>query len=121
MYLIPLLALIIGVLIGIRTAIPISGDSGNYIGIAVIAGLDSLFGGWRAVFEKKFQANIFITGFFSNILIAGFLAWLGDHLGVNLFLAAALVMGWRIFTNLSMMRRYAVDSWQEYISKKKSS
>jgi small basic protein len=49
----------------------------------------------------------------SNVLIASLLAILGDYLGLDLFLAATLVMGWRIFTNLSMIRRHAINRWQD--------
>ena len=113
MFLIPLVALIVGILIGIRTAFPISGDFAPYIGVGVIAGIVSVFGGWRAALEGKFQNDVFITGFVSNVLIAAFLAFLGDYIGINLFLAASLVLGWRIFNNLSMIRRHAINSWQD--------
>ncbi|HXH60447.1 MAG TPA: small basic family protein [Fimbriimonadaceae bacterium] len=113
MFLIPLLALIVGVLVGIKTAVPVSGIVGIYLGVAVIAGIDSVFGGWRSALEGKFRNDVFVTGFVSNVLIAAFLAWLGDHLGINLFLAAALVMGWRIFTNLSIIRRIGIERWKE--------
>jgi small basic protein len=111
--LIPLLALIVGVLIGVRTAFPVSGEVGQYIGVGVIAGIDSVFGGWRSALEGKFQNDVFITGFVSNVLIASFLAYLGDRIGLDLLLAASLVLGWRIFNNLSMIRRHAINSWQD--------
>lgn len=120
MFLIPLFAILIGVLLGIRFGWPLSGEAGTYIGISVIAGLDSVFGGWRAALEGKFQSGVFITGFVSNVLIAALLSFLGDSVGIDLLMAAALVMGWRIFTNLSMIRRYAIVRWQDSRSKGKS-
>jgi small basic protein len=112
-FLIPLVALIVGILIGIRIAVPVPGEIGQYIAVGVIAGIDSVFGGWRAALEGKFQNDVFITGFVSNVLIASFLAYLGDRIGLDLFLAASLVLGWRIFNNLSMIRRHAMNSWQD--------
>ncbi len=41
-----------------------------------------------------------------NTILAGALAYLGDRLGVDLFLAAAVVLGGRMFLNLSLIRRY---------------
>ena len=38
--------------------------------------------------------------------MAAFLAYLGDLIGVSLYLAAAVVLGGRIFLNLSLIRRY---------------
>jgi small basic protein len=87
--------------------------------VAVIAGLDTVFGGMRSVLESKFRADIFISGFFSNILIAFFLAWLGDQIGINLFVAAALVLGARMFTNLSLIRRILITQWQDARQKKR--
>jgi small basic protein len=119
-FLIPLLALVVGILIGIRTAFPVSGEIGQYIGVGVLAGIDSVFGGWRAALEGKFQNDVFITGFVSNVLIASMLAALGDYIGINLFLAASLVLGWRIFNNLSMIRRHAINNWQDARARRKS-
>lgn len=89
------------------------GALGSYIAIACLAGLDTVLGGIRSGIEGKFYNDVFITGFISNILIAFFLAWLGDQIGVNLFLAAALVLGARIFTNLSLIRRFLLTKVQD--------
>ncbi|HQU19810.1 MAG TPA: small basic family protein, partial [Fimbriimonadaceae bacterium] len=61
----------------------------------------------------KFSTDVFLTGFVSNVVIAFFLAWLGDQIGINLFLAAVLVMGSRIFTNLSLIRRMMLTKWRD--------
>ncbi len=92
---------------------PVKGPAGSYLAVAVIAGIDTVFGGLRSALEEKFRTDIFVTGFFSNMLIAFFLAWLGDQIGINLFLAAALVLGSRVFTNLSLIRRILITQWQE--------
>jgi small basic protein len=112
-FLIPLLALVFGVLLGIMLGVPVGGVFGLYIAVGVIAGLDSVFGGWRSALEGKFQNDVFITGFFSNVLVASLLAFVGDNLGIDLYLAAVLVMGWRMFTNLSIIRRHALNRWQD--------
>ena len=113
MFLIPLVALIIGVLLGIGTYFPIEGKVGLYLAMGVIAGLDSVIGGWRSALEGKFQNEIFVTGFVSNVLIACLLAFVGDMMGLDVYLAAVLVMCWRMFTNLSMIRRHALNRWQD--------
>lgn len=105
MILIPILALIVGIALasGIH---PVTGDAGRYLAVACLAGVDTICGGIRSGLEGKFHAGIFMTGFFSNILIAFGLAWLGEKLFIDLTLAVALVLGARIFTNLSLIRRY---------------
>jgi small basic protein len=112
-FLIPLVALIIGILLGIGTYFPIEGKVGLYLAMGVIAGLDSVIGGWRSALEGKFQNDIFVTGFVSNVLIACLLAFVGDRIGLDVYLAAVLVMCWRMFTNLSMIRRHALNRWQD--------
>lgn len=119
MILIPILALFVGILLGFLVAQPLGGALGNYAAVAVLAGLDSICGGVRSSLERKFDTPIFVSGFFSNVVIAFFLAWLGDRIGINLVLAAALVLGGRIFVNLSVIRRYLITRWQESRDRRK--
>ncbi|MEZ0325036.1 MAG: small basic family protein [Fimbriimonas sp.] len=111
---IPIIALMIGAAIALVVKLgPFPGATGQYLAVACIAGLDTVCGGIRGGLEGKFRTDVFVTGFFSNVLIAFFLAWLGDQIYINLFLAVALVLGARIFTNLSLIRRYALTKWQD--------
>ena len=74
--------------------------------IATLAGLDTLLGGIRAGIEGRFQDDIFISGFVLNTLLGAALAYLGDRIGVDLFLAAVVALGSRVFLNVSLIRRY---------------
>jgi small basic protein len=80
-----------------------------YLSVAALAGLDTVFGGIRAGIEGRFQNDIFVTGFLLNTLLAAVLAWIGDHIGINLALVAVLVLGARVFNNLSLMRRFYLN------------
>jgi small basic protein len=112
--LIPIIALLIGVAIPLFLRVPpVGSELGKYLAVACIAGLDSVCGGIRAGLEGKFHHDVFVTGFVSNTVIAFFLAWLGDQIGINLVLAAVVVLGWRVFTNLSLIRRHALTRWQD--------
>ncbi len=118
--LIPLLALVIGALLAFAARIPpASGLNGYYLSVACLAGIDTICGGIRSGLEGKFHNDVFVTGFLSNIVIAFFLAWLGDRIGINLFLAVALVLGARIFTNLSLIRRFALTRLQDAQERKR--
>lgn len=79
---------------------------GPYISLAALAGLDSIFGGIRAGLEGKFHDDIFLSGFVVNTMLAAALAYLGDRIGVDLFLAAVVTLGGRVILNLSLIRRY---------------
>lgn len=114
MILIPILAMLVGALIAVIVVLPIHDQIiAQYLAVACLAGLDTVLGGIRSGLEGKFHTDVFTTGFISNILIAFFLAWLGDKMGINLSLAVALVLGARIFTNLSLIRRFLLTKWQD--------
>lgn len=89
--------------------ITIPGEYASYLSLATIAGIDTILGGIRSGFEGKFQSDIFLSGFIVNTIMAAMLAYFGDQIGVaDLYLAAVIVLGWRIFLNLSLIRRYAL-------------
>ena len=113
MILIPILALIVGVLIGTLLAGGLPLELLSYVAVAVLASLDSVFGGTRSQLDGKFQADIFITGFLANIAAATFFVWLGENIGIGLVQVAAVVFGIRMFTNLSLIRRILINRWQE--------
>lgn len=113
MILIPILALVIGIIIPLAFKLPpVGGSPGQYLAIACLAGIDTVCGGIRTGLEQKFRAEVFTTGFIANVLIAFVLAMIGDRIGVNLFFVAALVLGQRIFNNLSIIRRQMLTKWQ---------
>ncbi len=80
-----------------------------YLSVAALAGLDTVFGGIRAGIEGRFQNDIFASGFLLNTLLAAGLAWFGDRIGVSLALVAVIVLGSRVFINLSLIRRYYLN------------
>ncbi|MDH7480676.1 MAG: small basic family protein [Armatimonadota bacterium] len=102
----PIVGLLIGFIIIYLPNVTVPAGFASYLSLATLAGLDSLFGGIRAGLEEKFRADIFISGFLVNTLLAVLLAYLGDQIGVDLFLAAVVALGGRVFLNLSLIRRY---------------
>lgn len=99
---------IIGAIIGINIpTIPytISG----YLAIAIVAALDSVFGGITSILEKHFDMKIFLSGFFVNAILAIALTFLGEKLNVDIYLAAVVVFVGRMFLNLAKIRRYIIE------------
>ncbi len=92
-----------------RSHIEVQVDYAPYLSVAALAGLDTVFGGVRAGIEGRFQNDIFASGFLLNTLLAAVLAWFGDRIGVNLALVAVIVLGTRVFLNLSLIRRYYLN------------
>ena len=116
------LAIIIGCLLGAIIGInapTISYTYSSYLAIAIIAALDSVFGGIASVINKKFDIKIFISGFFGNAILAILLTILGQKLNIDIYLAAIVVFVGRMFVNLAIIRRYYVDKWSTIIKMKK--
>lgn len=116
--LLPLVALSLGFLIGLLAKLTIPAALATYMSVALLAALDSVFGGMRAMLEGTFDDLIFLTGFFSNALLAGALAYLGDKLGVNLYMAAIFAFGVRLFQNLATIRRILVAKVSAHYDKR---
>lgn len=99
---------IIGAIIGINIpTIPYTYS--GYLAIAIVAALDSVFGGITSTLKKNFDMKIFISGFFVNAILAMALTYLGERLNVDIYLAAVVVFVGRMFNNLGTIRRYYVE------------
>jgi small basic protein len=109
---IPLAALVAGVLLGASLPLQIPIFYGRYLSVALLAALDSSFGGLRAVLEGKYDNTVFISGFFLNALLAAGLTYVGDRLGVELYFAALVAFGIRIFNNLGAIRHLLLAAWR---------
>lgn len=104
-----IVAVLVGVFLGLLMPYNLTSDTLPYVAIALIAALDSVFGGILSYLKKRFNIYIFISGFFTNAILAAILTFAGNKLGVNLSFAAIVVFGTRIFTNASEIRRLLVD------------
>ena len=116
-FLVMIIACILGAIVGLNAPM-ISYTYSSYLAIAIIAALDSVFGGIASVINKKFDMKIFMSGFFGNAILAILLTVLGEKLNVDIYLAAIVVFVWRMFLNLGIIRRYYVEKWTEKIKSK---
>ncbi|MEI5906086.1 small basic family protein [Bacillus spongiae] len=107
----PFIGLLVGSIFGLLTDLRIPEEYSNYLSIAVLAALDTLFGGLRAYLQNSYDEKVFVSGFFFNILLAASLAFLGVHLGVDLYLAAVFAFGVRLFQNIAVIRRMLLRKW----------
>ncbi len=112
-----LIGCILGAILGLNAPM-ISYTYSSYLAIAIIAALDSVFGGIASVIKKNFDLKIFISGFFGNAILAILLTILGQKLNVDIYLAAIVVFVWRMFMNLGTIRRYYVEKWSDMIKEK---
>lgn len=107
-----ILGCIIGAIIGVNMPM-ISYTYSGYLAIAIIAALDSVFGGIASTLNKKFDLKIFVSGFFGNAVLAILLTYLGQKLNVDIYLAAIVVFVGRMFNNLGIIRRYYIEKWSK--------
>ncbi len=105
------IVIVFGFIFGSNLEIPYKYTA--YIAVAILAFLDSLFGGIVSNMKNEFNMTVFVSGFFVNALIAIFLVYLGQKLNVDIYLAAVIVFTTRLFTNLSIIRRLIIENIEE--------
>ena len=106
--LLPALGVAVGVWLGFALPGQVPSAYVKYLGVALLAAFDSALGGLRAGLEDTYDPTVFFSGFVANAFLAGLLTYVGDRLGVELYLAAVIVFGARIFNNIAIMRRIII-------------
>ena len=89
--------LVLGIVIGILRPVHISAVYSKYVGLALLAGMDSILGGIKGYLKDTFDPTVFFSGFLINSLVAALLGYLGDQLVIDLYLAAVVVFGSRMY------------------------
>lgn len=112
------LGCLLGIIFGVNAPIIPYSYSG-YLAIAIVAAIDSVFGGISSVLKKNFDLKIFVTGFFGNAILSILLTYLGQKLNVDIYLAAIIVFVGRMFTNLAIIRRYYIEKWNNKLKTNK--
>ena len=101
-----ILGLSLGVIVGGYIPFTYPSSYSLYISIALLAAFDSVCGAVRASMENKYDNPLFISGFFTNAILAAMISYIGDKLGVPFYYAPILVFGGRLFDNLAIIRRH---------------
>lgn len=115
-YLFTLLGIILGIVVGnFIPAIPYTYSI--YLSVAILAAIDSIFGAIASIIKNRFEMKVFISGFFGNAVLTILLAYLGQKLNVDIYLAAIIVFVGRMFNNLSIIRRHYMDVWYDKVEK----
>lgn len=104
--LLPLAGLLVGVLLGLVLNVNVSFEFARYSAVAILAALDSVLGAVRAELDGVYDNRIFISGFVTNAVVAVLLTFIGDRLGLDLYLVALITFGLRIFQNVALIRRH---------------
>lgn len=109
----PFFGFLVGIVLGLTLKIAVPAAYIKYLGVATLAALDSVFGGIRASLHDEFNDKLFISGFFTNTILAAFIVYLGDRMGIEpLYYAAIVAFGVRLFQNLAVIRRKIFKNWE---------
>lgn len=104
---IAMIGLVVGIVAGLvlTPAVPLFLQP--YLPIAVVAAIDAVTGGIRAVLDGIFDDKVFAVSFVGNVLMAALIVYIGDQLGVGAQLSTGVVvvLGIRIFSNVAAIRR----------------
>ena len=98
-------SVLLGVLIGALLPWSIPAQYSIYAAVMLLAALDAAAGGINARLHHKFRGSLFVSGALGNGLIAVFLTYMGERIGISLYLAAVVVFGTRLFQNFGEIRR----------------
>lgn len=111
------IGIILGVCVGIFLPWAVTPSSTVYVAAAILAALDSVFGGMNAFFKKSFNMAIFVSGLVCNALLAVVIILLGEKIGIDLYIAVIVIFGTRIFNNFASVRHHII---MEYTKKREN-
>jgi len=97
---------LLGVLVGLNAPVQIPVGYARYTAVMLLAAVDSIFGAFKALLNRNYENRVFLSGLLANTAVAGGLTYLGDTLGIELYIAAVVAFGVRIFDNLGVIRRH---------------
>lgn len=96
--------LLLGLILGVYCPFRVPPEYARLLAVAVMAGMDAVLGGVRASLEGimilRYSFRILYHG-----ILAAFLCYAGNLIGIDLYLVAVLIFGMRIFQNLGIIRR----------------
>ena len=101
----PLAGLCIGIGLGLASSWTVPPQFARYTAVAVLSVLDSLVGGTRATLEGDYSNRQFVFGVIGNTAVALLITYLGDRLGSDLYVAAVVAFGIRLFGNVSQIQK----------------
>ena len=98
-------SILLGVLIGYFLPVSIPAEYSIYVAVILLAAVDAAAGGINARMHHQCRGSLFISGAIGNGLMAVFITYLGERIGISLYLAAVVVFGTRLFQNFGEIRR----------------
>jgi len=111
-----IIGILVGIAVGIYTPLEIPVEFARYTAVGILGIFDSILGAVRADLQKKYRSTIFLSGLSFNMILAILITYLGDRLGLDLYLAVLVVFTLRIFQNIATIRYVFLE---KYLGKKR--
>ncbi|MDO8513197.1 MAG: small basic family protein [bacterium] len=101
-----LIGLAIGIILGIYTPLTIPIEYARYTAVGIMGILDSVFGAIRGDLQGRYNATVFVSGLITNMFLAIIITFLGDRLGIDLYLAIIVAFTIRMLNNIGIIRYF---------------
>ena len=72
--------------------------------VAILTGLESLFGGIRLLTRDNFDGRRFLCNFAASIVIVVAFVFVGDNLGLDLYYVVLLAIGFRLLQDPDIIK-----------------
>lgn len=110
-----LFGLAIGIVIGAFTPLHIPVEFARYSAVGIMGIMDSVLGAVRADLQRHYNATVFISGLITNMFLAIAITFVGDRLGIDLYLAIIVAFTIRMLNNIGIIRYFFLT---RFMSKK---
>lgn len=108
----PLAGLVVGVLLGVFLPLQIPVTYSHYFAVILLGLLDGALTGFKQGLEDSFDLFTFWTGMFTNLVAALILVFIGERLGVELYLAVLFAYGYRILNLVSRLHILVTEKFK---------
>ena len=110
--LLPLIGLLLGVALGILLPLQIPVVYSHYFAVVLLGILDAVLTGLKHGLEDSFDVLTFWSGLLVTLVAAILLVYIGERLGVELYLALLFAFGYRILNGVSDVHSLAVEKFK---------
>lgn len=112
MWIFPVFGLILGIGLGIWLPLEIPIIYSHYFAVVLMVIMDGLLTGVKQGLENNFDSLLFWSGLFVLAFSALLLVYIGEHLGVELYLAVLFALGIRIFNSITSIHSLAIRKFK---------
>jgi len=112
MWWLPVLGLVLGIGLGVLLPIEVPGDYSYYFAVALIAALDGVLSSLEEGFRGSFDLFSFWSKILGTVAFALLLVFIGEHLGVELYLAVLFALCYRILKSANSIHLFLTDKFK---------